>query len=382
MKNFRDKKMTSSFVKKQTTRGRPNLPLGTKPSVGNNQLLVSSGIPSLDMLIGGGIAIGTLVMIEEDLHRTYSNVMHKLFLAEGIKCKHSIFVANEETSMDEFIKDIPSCIDDVQKTAHVEEMKSTNTANDDELKIAWRYKNQPTTPKVVSTQFGHYFDLSEPVPEVKLKEVDYTCYQEDETEVGKNGYYQGLLKQITAKIKNQNLFTKDSKIIPPILRIDLSAIGSPNWNIKLLNKDGFDSSLVWFLLALKALLRSSFACAMVSIPSHLFQSEKLLGRLRHCCDIVIDIESLPVIEKHPLSKEYHGTMEIKRMSSLNCINGQNIDTSDLAFKLKKKRFLIEKFHLPPDMGEAPSAPKPDNAPKKSSTPLCGQMTPVNNVLDF
>jgi len=44
--------MTTSFVKKQTTRGRPNLPLGSKPSLTNNQLLISTGIPSLDTYIG------------------------------------------------------------------------------------------------------------------------------------------------------------------------------------------------------------------------------------------------------------------------------------------------------------------------------------------
>ena len=44
--------MTTSFVKKQSTRGRPNLPYGTKPSIGNNQLLISTGIPSLDTYIG------------------------------------------------------------------------------------------------------------------------------------------------------------------------------------------------------------------------------------------------------------------------------------------------------------------------------------------
>ena len=43
--------MATSF-KKKTTRGRPILPSGVKPSLHNNQLLVSTGIPSLDVLIG------------------------------------------------------------------------------------------------------------------------------------------------------------------------------------------------------------------------------------------------------------------------------------------------------------------------------------------
>ena len=44
--------MATSFKKKTATRGRPTLPSGVKPSLHNNQLLVSTGIPSLDVLIG------------------------------------------------------------------------------------------------------------------------------------------------------------------------------------------------------------------------------------------------------------------------------------------------------------------------------------------
>ena len=32
---------------------------GAKPSLYNNQLLVSTGVPSLDQLLGGGLAVGT-----------------------------------------------------------------------------------------------------------------------------------------------------------------------------------------------------------------------------------------------------------------------------------------------------------------------------------
>ena len=44
--------MATSFVKKTTTRGRTNLPPGTRPSLQNNQLLISTGVPSLDTYIG------------------------------------------------------------------------------------------------------------------------------------------------------------------------------------------------------------------------------------------------------------------------------------------------------------------------------------------
>lgn len=44
-------KMATSF-KKKGSRGRTVYPSGTKPSLHNNQLLISSGVPSLDSNIG------------------------------------------------------------------------------------------------------------------------------------------------------------------------------------------------------------------------------------------------------------------------------------------------------------------------------------------
>lgn len=44
-------KMATSF-KKKGSRGRTVYPSGTKPSLHNNQLLISSGVPSLDNNIG------------------------------------------------------------------------------------------------------------------------------------------------------------------------------------------------------------------------------------------------------------------------------------------------------------------------------------------
>ncbi|OCT81890.1 hypothetical protein XELAEV_18024397mg [Xenopus laevis] len=48
---------------KRKVRGKfPALP-GTRPSVHNGQLLVSTGVPSLDHILGGGLAVGTLLLI-------------------------------------------------------------------------------------------------------------------------------------------------------------------------------------------------------------------------------------------------------------------------------------------------------------------------------
>nr|XP_020019194.1 elongator complex protein 4-like isoform X2 [Castor canadensis] len=66
---------------------------GTRPSVRNGQLLVSTGLPALDQLLGGGLAVGTVLLIE-DKYNIYSPLLFKYFLAEGIITGHTLLVAS------------------------------------------------------------------------------------------------------------------------------------------------------------------------------------------------------------------------------------------------------------------------------------------------
>lgn len=54
--------MATSF-KKKGSRGRAVYPPGTRPSLHNNQLLISSGVPSLDNMIGEFIVGGNINLV-------------------------------------------------------------------------------------------------------------------------------------------------------------------------------------------------------------------------------------------------------------------------------------------------------------------------------
>jgi len=58
-----DQGVKTRFQKK----GVPKFPAipGTKPSLYNFQLLSSTGIPALDNLLGGGLPVGSLVLVED-----------------------------------------------------------------------------------------------------------------------------------------------------------------------------------------------------------------------------------------------------------------------------------------------------------------------------
>ena len=44
---------------------------------------VFKGIPSFDYHVGGGVAVGTLILIEEDAVGSFANLMLRYFVAEG-----------------------------------------------------------------------------------------------------------------------------------------------------------------------------------------------------------------------------------------------------------------------------------------------------------
>ncbi|PRD32690.1 UNVERIFIED_CONTAM: elp4 [Trichonephila clavipes] len=50
---------------------------GTRVFTQNAQLITSTGSSTLDFFIGGGLAVGTVCLIEEDCHHTYSNILVK-----------------------------------------------------------------------------------------------------------------------------------------------------------------------------------------------------------------------------------------------------------------------------------------------------------------
>lgn len=53
--------------------------------------------------IGGGLAVGSLLLIEEDKLATYSNSLSKFFITDGVVNNHSVFVVNLDDDPEDFV---------------------------------------------------------------------------------------------------------------------------------------------------------------------------------------------------------------------------------------------------------------------------------------
>ena len=99
---------------------------------------------------------------------------------------------------------------------------------------------------------------------------------------------------------------------------------------------------------------------------------------------------------HPTSflpdfPDYHGLFQIVKLPRLNSLTRFAPSTFDLAFKLRRKRFTVEKLHLPPDLAETAEREQDESArskgkSKKASAAVfgggCGGMTGGSSALDL
>lgn len=285
-----------------------------------------------------------------------------MFMAEGALCNHALFFASLDVSPDAFLENLPEpIIHDLPENEIKNEISKQNKSlvSDDDLRIAWRYRNLPNLcSSQSSSQFGHYYDLSRVMAKDQVDAVDRTTFRqpspvspEPEAHRSKtlDSSYRQLIESVEKKIRNGS-FSKDVQSDEcSILRIGFHSLGSPLWDESLFSSSSFRPSLFRFMYSLRSIVRRAYAVAMVTIPMYLFQDCAFVSRLEPLCDAMVRFESFAgtSLENDPTFKNYDGLFHVVKSQNPNCLTASDYDFHDLAFKVRRKRFTIEKFCLPP-----------------------------------
>ncbi|XP_041534883.1 elongator complex protein 4 isoform X2 [Microtus oregoni] len=397
---------TSSFQRKSKASGAdgggPRLLsiAGTRPSVRNGQLLVSTGLPALDQLLGGGLAVGTVLLIEEDKYNIYSPLLFKYFLAEGIVNGHTVLVASAREKPADILQELPAPLLDDNGKKEIEDIHNPKTPEADvSMKIAWRYQFLPKMQAgpVSSSRFGHYYDISKRIPPELLGSSKWHgFFLTEHITSDLNGEscslsrgYMKLLQFIQNIIYTEGFDgSNPQKKQKNILRIGIQNLGSPLWGDDICCTENCDNnhSLTKFLYVLRGLLRTSLSVCIITMPTHLIQNEAVITRVRNLSDTAVGLESFIGSEKetNPLYKDYHGLIYIRKIPRLNNLTCDESDVKDLAFKLKRKLFSIERLHLPPDLSDTVSRSRKQDLAEaaKQRGPGCGMMAGGGKHLDF
>ncbi|XP_050811098.1 elongator complex protein 4 isoform X2 [Gopherus flavomarginatus] len=353
----------TSFQRKVPASSRLAAIAGTRPSVRHGQLLLSSGLPSLDCVLGGGLAVGTLLLIEEDKYSIYSNLLFKYFLAEGIVCGHNLFVASAKEDPADILKELPAPLFD---DAHKNQVHEKETAikskqeSQESMKIAWRYQNLPRieVSPAASARIGHYYDVSKMVSPELLQSTKWhrfflpeemSLHPEIKTCNMTCGYTR-LLQSIQRIIYQEGFDgSYPQKKQKNILRIGIQSLGSVLWGDDICCTDNPEDiySLTKFLYVLRGLLRMSLSACIITVPAHLIQNKAIMERVTNLSDTVVGLESFIGSERetNPLYKDYQGLIHVHKIPRLNSLICDVSGTKDLAFRLKRKLFTIE-LHKP------------------------------------
>ncbi|KAI6649758.1 Elongator complex protein 4-like [Oopsacas minuta] len=326
----------SSFIKKKQSSNKsklPHLPPGCKPSIYNNQTVISSGVAAIDFLLGGGIPLGSLVLIEEDELRIYSNLLLRYFTSEGILCGHRVIVS--VSIGDDFINQLPGQVDNI-------EVQQKDESVGDSMKIAFRYEALQQVDSEFSSaiKFCHSFDLTHKLDYNTFvrENPNLTMINNRSSSTAKLQYSQ-LLQSIRDNLNTAN----------GVIRIVLQHMGSVLWD-----NSGPDGSreFIKFLFNIRALTRCYPVTFLLSYPTY-NHSEIYLNRIRYLSDAVYRLECFQSSDKEvsPLFSDYHGLFHLVKLPKINSLQSFIPETLNFGFKAKKRKFVIEKLHLPPELGE-------------------------------
>lgn len=137
----------SSF-KRKTDAVSQKLPPGLRSSPSSSKiLLTSSGVSSLDDVLGGGIQLGTsFLLLGPDPHSAHCELLHEYFIAQGLASAQNVLV------FDPFGKDlVESCMWVAGDTGFLPDDEELEDAQE-KVKIAWRYERLQKFKTTVSSK--------------------------------------------------------------------------------------------------------------------------------------------------------------------------------------------------------------------------------------
>ncbi|KAF8140080.1 PAXNEB-domain-containing protein [Boletus edulis] len=353
----------SSF-KRRTPSRQVALPPGTRACpISASTVLTSSGIASLDDILGGGMPLScSLAVLAPDSHSAYGELVQKYFVAQGIASGHKVCIVHEDAMS--FVKECmwmpASNPNDPMLTLDEDD----GAQNGEKIKIAWRYEQMKKFETTVTNllrpadRFCEPFDLTRRIPMSVIDDA-YDAKKLIPLNLAINNDLTSSMDGLVKRIKHVLATTPSTEVV----RLCITSLGSPEWG------EYCPADLLRFLYALRRLLRQySHACSCVTLAPHLctglWAGPGWVQKVGWVTDAAISMSGFganPALTT--LFPSHHGLVQIHKLPTphsilstsdkfstlrgLSSSAAANIGTGEnnLAFRCVRKRLVFETMHL-------------------------------------
>ena len=126
--------------------------------------MVSLGVSSLDDVLGGGLPLGSVCLLEEDAGSSYAELLLRFWLAQGLCCPtHRVLLASARAA--ELASSLMAPDESTQRAVATAESDDEASLAPTDMKIAFRYAglakvDKPAPRTVVEEAYCSTFDLT------------------------------------------------------------------------------------------------------------------------------------------------------------------------------------------------------------------------------
>ncbi|XP_050367507.1 elongator complex protein 4-like isoform X2 [Argentina anserina] len=322
------KTRTSSFSRNLSGANSPQI-TGLKHGP-NGTMFVSSGIPDLDKILGGGFSLGSLVMVMEDAEAPHHMLLLRNFMSQGLVHNQPLLYASPAKDPRQFLGTLPS-------PAVAKDEKSSHRDPDQEkgLRIAWQYKKyfgenqQGFGSQNSKYEFCNNFDLRKPLERQFLTGNRIDC-----ASILDSPNLATLQARCTTFLSQ---FPSDGNI-SCVGRIAIQSFCAPQCRYSNMEWD-----MLSLLRSLKSMLQVSNAVAVVTFPPSLLSSSSST-RWQHMADTLLSVKAIPDEDKElaTLLTSYQdmvGLLNVQKVAQINTQVPVILDATTFSIKLQKRRFL-------------------------------------------
>ncbi|KAH1073104.1 hypothetical protein J1N35_025432 [Gossypium stocksii] len=297
----------------------------------NGTIFLSSGIPDLDKILGGGFPLGSLVMVMEDAEAPHHMLLLRNFMAQGLVLGQPLLYSSPARDPRGFLGTLPS-------PAASKDDKSRERDPDQEkgLRIAWQYKkyfgeNQLDGQRDGKHEYSNEFDLRKPLERHFINGPHIDCVSiQDCPDLS-------TLRDRFATFLSQ--FPRNNGSISCAGRIAIQSFCAPQCAYSNMEWD-----MLSFIRSLKSMVRSSNSVAIITFPPSLL-SPSFCKRWQHMADTLLSVKAIQDEDKELAQlltgyQDMVGFLNVHKVAGINTQVPVILEATTFSIKLQKRRYLV------------------------------------------